>query len=150
MFKLVIPYIEPQAEDELLRRYDEGFDADNLAEAGVQAVTDDEELAAVRREIKQLRAEPPVLHYIGEIVRATRDNPNLILGCSPRAAVMLLQAAKALAGLRGRGFVTPDDVKAVALPGLRHRMILRPEADIEGLTTDDVINAVLATVEVPR
>ncbi|MCE5216010.1 AAA family ATPase, partial [bacterium] len=86
----------------------------------------------------------------GELVRATRLNPNLVLGCSPRAAVMLLQASKVLAGLRGRTFVTPDDVKAMALPVLRHRIVLRPEADIEGLSADDILQGVLATVPVPR
>lgn len=150
LFKLLVPYPEASAEDELLGRYHAGFDADRLAEAGVAAVTDGAELSEVRREIQGLGAEPDLLHYIGEIVRATRDNPNLVLGCSPRAAVMLLQASKVLAGLRGRSFVTPDDVKAVALPALRHRLILRPEADIEGLSPDDVIQGVLATVEVPR
>ena len=150
MFKLLVPYPESAAEDELLRRYHEGFDADRLEEAGVGPVTNDEELAEVRREIQSAGAEPAVLHYVGEIVRATRGNPSLVLGCSPRAAVMLLQASKVLAGLRGRGFVTPDDVKAIATPTLRHRMILRPEADIEGLSPDDVIEGVLATVPVPR
>jgi len=150
MFKLLIPYPSADAEDELLARYDAGFDADRLQEAGVQTVTTEDELGQLRRDIQQVNAEPGVLHYIGEIVRATRTNPSLVLGCSPRAAVMLLKASKVLAGLRGRRFVTPDDVKALALPCLRHRVILRPEADIEGLTADDVIQGVLATVQVPR
>ncbi len=149
-FKLLVPYPESEAEDELLQRYSDGFDADRLEEAGVTAVTSDEELGRVRREIQGIRAEPPVLHYIGEVVRATRTNPNLVLGCSPRAGVMLLQTSKTLAALRGREFLTPDDVKAIALPTLRHRLILRPEADIEGLSPDQVIEGVLATVEVPR
>ena len=150
MLKLLVPYPVPEAEDELLGRYNRGFDSDRLAEAGVAAVTDDAEIAQVRREIQSVNAEPGVLHYIGEIVRNTRENPNLILGCSPRAAIMLLKASKVLAGLRGRGFVTPDDVKAIALPALRHRLILRPEADIEGLSPDAILEGVLAGVEVPR
>jgi len=150
MLKLLVPYPAPEAEDELLQRYNQGFDADRLAEAGVTPVTDDAEIAQVRREIQSVNAEPGLLHYVGEIVRSTRENPNLILGCSPRAAVMLLKASKVLAGLRGRTFVTPDDVKAIALPALRHRLILRPEADIEGLSPDAVLQGVLAGVEVPR
>ena len=150
LFNLLLPYPDPAAEDELLQRVQDGFDADHLREAGVAPVTDADELAAVRREVQGIMTQPPVLHYIGEIVRATRINPNLVLGCSPRAAVMLLQASKALAALRNRAFVTPDDVKALALPALRHRLILRPEADIEGITPDEIIQAALATVDVPR
>lgn len=150
LFKVIVPYPTPAAEDELLARYNSGFDADRLAEAGVVPVTEGEELMQVRREVQSLRAEADVLHYIGEIVRTTRSSPNLILGCSPRASVMLLQAAKCLSALRGREFVTPDDVKDIAIPALRHRIILRPEADIEGLSPDDVIAGVLSAVEVPR
>ena len=150
LFKLVMPYPSAQAEDEMLARVNAGFDADHLEKAGVRAVTDAQELGAVRASLQGLTAQPAVLHYIGEIVRATRTHPSVALGCSPRAAVMLLQASKVLAGLRGRAFVTPDDVKAMAMPALRHRLILRPEADIEGVTADQVIAGVLATVEVPR
>lgn len=150
LFKLLMPYPSPEAEDQMLSRVNAGFDSDHLAEAGVQPVTSAEELGAVRASLQGLGAEPAVLHYIGEVIRATRTNPNVVLGCSPRAAVMLLQASKVLAGLRGRAFVTPDDVKAVAAPTLRHRLILRPEADIEGMTADQVIAGVLATVQVPR
>ncbi|MEI6501312.1 MAG: MoxR family ATPase, partial [Armatimonadota bacterium] len=88
--------------------------------------------------------------YIAAVTRQTRSNPNLILGCSPRASAMLLDASKVLAALRGREFLTPDDVKDIAPAALRHRLILRPEADIEGLTPDDVIASVLAAVPVPR
>lgn len=150
LFKLLMPYPSVQAEDEMLARVNAGFDPDRLAQAGVHAVTSAEELGAVRASLQHLSAQPPVVHYIGEIIRATRTHPSVVLGCSPRAAVMLLQASKVLAALRGRAFVTPDDVKAVAAPALRHRLILRPEADIEGVTADQVIAGVLATVEVPR
>jgi MoxR-like ATPase len=87
---------------------------------------------------------------VGDLVRATRDSPNLILGCSPRAAVMVLQAAKTQAAMTGRDYLTPDDIKTVAVPALRHRVILRPEADIEGLSADDAIRAVLNETPVPR
>lgn len=91
-----------------------------------------------------------MLSYIGQIVRATRTDPNLLLGCSPRAAVMLLLASKAIAAVRGRAYVTPDDVKAAVAPTLRHRVILRPEADIQGLSADDALAGALSTVQVPR
>ena len=94
--------------------------------------------------------EDPLLHYIGEIIRRTRDSGQLVLGPSPRAAMMLLQASKALSALRGSNFLTPDHIKSIAAPVLRHRLILRPEADIEGLTADDIIQNTLASVPVPR
>jgi len=134
----------------LLVRYHQGFDADDLQAAGVTQVTSSEEISQARAQARQLAIEPPVLSYIGQIVRATRTDPNLLLGCSPRAAVMLLLASKATAAVRGRAYVTPDDVKAMVAPTLRHRVILRPEADIQGLSADDALGGALSTVQVPR
>jgi len=150
LFKLIVPYPTAEAEDELLLRYHQGFDADDLQAAGVTQVTSSEEISQARAQARQLAIEPPVLSYIGQIVRATRTDPNLLLGCSPRAAVMLLLASKATAAVRGRAYVTPDDVKAMVAPTLRHRVILRPEADIQGLSADDALGGALSTVQVPR
>jgi len=150
LLKVQTQYLSEEEERALLRRVQAGFRDSDLAAAGVTQVASAEELEACRAEIAALRVEEPVLGYIAAIVRATRQDPQLLLGCSPRASVMLLQAAKAVAGLRGRAFVTPDDVKDIALPVLRHRVILRPEADIEGLRADQVILGVLGTVSVPR
>ena len=95
-------------------------------------------------------AEETILHYIAQLVRKTRENRNLTLGASPRASIYLLLGSKACAALAGRNFVIPDDVKRLAAPVLRHRLILRPEAEIEGATPDRIVESTLAEVEVPR
>jgi MoxR-like ATPase len=150
LLKIQVEYPSESEERDLLRRVHQGFSDLDLTAAGLAPVASAEELAACRAEIAALTVEDPLLAYIANIVRATRRDPQLLLGCSPRASVMLLQAAKAVAGLRGRAYVTPDDVKDIAAPVLRHRLLLRPEADIEGLRADQVIQGVLASVPVPR
>ncbi len=150
LLKVAVDYPTPAEEDELLVRVNRGFDAQKLSEAGVEPVITVAQLEECRQEILEVNVEEPVLHYIGEIIRRTRASGQLVLGCSPRAALMLLQAAKALAAVRGNGFLTPDDIKTIAPAVLRHRLILRPEADIEGLAADDIIQNILASVPVPR
>ncbi len=150
MLKVLIDYPSKEQEDALLQRYHEGFDPMDLASTGVTGVADDEVIRAAQAQIQEIQAEPEVIGYISEITRATRQDPGVLLGCSPRASVMLLLTAKVLAGLRGRPYLIPDDVKDMALPALRHRMVLRPEADIEGLSSDDLITQVLDSVPVPR
>ncbi|MGD9495331.1 MAG: AAA family ATPase [Armatimonadota bacterium] len=150
MLKVVVDYPAPEEEDALLVRYHSGFDAMDLAAAGLHRVADEDEISRCRAQIAAVRVEGEVISYISAITRATRDDPSVLLGCSPRASVMLLLASKVLAALRGRGYLIPDDVKQMAPPALRHRMVLRPEADIEGLTPDDIIARVLASVPVPR
>ncbi len=150
MLKVVVEYPSADEEDGLLRRYHEGFDAMDLARAGLERVLSEEAVQRCREEIAAVRVEPEVLSYISSITRATRDDPSVLLGCSPRASIMLLLTSKVLAALRGRQYLIPDDVKQMAPPALRHRMVLRPEADIEGLAADDLIAQVLASVEVPR
>jgi MoxR-like ATPase len=107
-------------------------------------------LQHARRELRELKLEPSLLRYISEIARRTRSWPSVSLGASPRAAISLMLVAKALAALNDRDYVIPDDVKAAALPALRHRIVLRPEAELEGLDTDRVLTDVLAAVEVPK
>ena len=107
-------------------------------------------LAAARQEIEQVRVEPTLHSYIVALVRRTRDWPAISLGASPRAAIGLLFVARALAGAEGRDFLIPDDIKAAAPPVLRHRILLKPEAELEGLTSDQVIAEILATIEVPK
>ena len=108
------------------------------------------DLAAARALVDEVRVEEPVLGYVVQLARATRESASLVLGVSPRGSAMLLHAAKAWAWLSGREFVTPDEVKAIAKPALRHRVQLRPEVELEGVTVDDVLDGVLATVPVPR
>jgi MoxR-like ATPase len=151
LLKIVVNYPAEAEELEILQRRHAGFRDDDLAAVGITPVTDaDVDLAACRRAPQAVKVSDEVLRYIASLTRLTRDNPNLVLGCSPRATVMLLDASKVLAALRGREFVTPDDVKDIAPATLRHRVILRPEADIEGLSADDIIAGVLASVPVPR
>lgn len=150
MLKVQVDYPDKADEDELLRRVHGGFDPVHAQTVPLEPCVTAQELAECREEILAVRAEDAVISYVGDVTRATRGNANLILGCSPRASVMALLAAKTFATMSGRDFLIPDDVKAVAVPVLRHRVILRPEADIEGLSAADVIEGVLAEVPVPR
>jgi len=150
LFKLVVPYPSAEQELDVLARHDEGLDPHDLAAAGVKAVANARDLAAAGEEVDAIRVDDAVRAYIVSIARATRESPSIVLGVSPRGATMLLHAAKAWAWLAGRDFVTPDEVKAVAKPALRHRIQLRPEIELEGGTTDGVLDGILATVAVPR
>ncbi|MBU0606917.1 MAG: MoxR family ATPase [Armatimonadetes bacterium] len=150
LLKVLVEYPEQAEEVDILRRRHAGFRDDDLAAAGILQVPLAEQLPACRQAVLKITVTDEMLQYIAAITRLTRDNPHLVLGCSPRASAMLLEAGKVLAALRGRDFLTPDDVKDIAPATLRHRLILRPEADIEGLSADDVIASVLAAVPVPR
>jgi MoxR-like ATPase len=150
LFKLLVGYPSAEQEAEVLARHDRGLDPHDMAAAGVQRAASAADLAAGREQVEAITVEPPVLDYIVSLARATRDSPSLALGVSPRGATMLLHASKAWAWLAGRGFVTPDEVKAVAKPCLRHRVMLRPELELEGTTPDAILDGILATVPVPR
>lgn len=150
LFKLLIDYPPGEVELEVLRRYHHGFDARQLEQAGLRPLITPEALESCRAEIRTVVVEDGVIGYIGAIAQESRRSPDLLLGGSPRASIALLLAAKAYAAIQGRGFVTPDDVKALVRPVYRHRIILRPEAEIEGLTPDTALGRVLGRVEVPR
>jgi MoxR-like ATPase len=150
LFKLDVGYPSAAEELDVLVRHDRGLDPHDIIGAGVRPVASAADLALARAAVDQLRAEQPVLEYIVSVVRATRESPSLSLGVSPRGATALLHAAKAWAWLSGRDYVTPDEVKAVAKPTLRHRLMVRPELELEGVTPDGVLDGVLATVPVPR
>jgi MoxR-like ATPase len=150
LFKLHVGYPTFEQEHEVLARHDRGLDPHDLAAAGIRAVASPADLAAARLRIEQLRIEAPVIAYLVSLVRATRDSPSLSLGASPRGATALLHASKAWAWLAGRDYVTPDEVKAVVKPALRHRIVLRPELELEGATADGVLDGILASVPVPR
>jgi MoxR-like ATPase len=117
---------------------------------GIARVIDVSQLTALRQTVRQIHVADSVLNYIGVIVRKTREADQFVLGASPRAGIAVLICSKAMAALQGRNFVTPDDVKAVLLPVLRHRVLLRPEAEIEGVDADDAVMSVLNQVPVPR
>ena len=149
LLKIRITYPEPAQETEILRQYEKGFDPHRLDQMPLASI-EPALLAAARAEIEKVRVEPTLHEYIIAIARRTREWPALSLGASPRAAIGLFFVARALAAMEGRDFLIPDDIKAAAPPVLRHRIILKPEADLEGLTADQVITEVLAAVEVPK
>jgi MoxR-like ATPase len=150
LFKLTVPYPSEEAEREVLARAHAGLDPHDLRASGVRPVANAASLAAARREASAIAVDPVVQSYIVSLVRATRQAPSVSLGASPRGATMLLKAAKTWAWLSGRSFVTPDEVQAVARPTLAHRLKIRPEAELEGVTAEAVIASVLAGVPVPR
>jgi MoxR-like ATPase len=149
LVKIHVGYPSAEEEVQILERYSQGFDPHRLAEIPLTPL-DPPLLAAARREIESVRVEPALYSYVASLVRRTRDWPAISLGASPRAAVGLFFVARALAGMENRDYLLPDDVKAAALPVLRHRILLKPEADLEGLTSDQVISHVISSVEVPK
>ena len=150
MFKVLVTYPTPEVEEEVLLRYHHGFDAHHIEATGMSAVIRPSEMAGLHEEIRRVTVEPGILRYITQIANASRSSRDLILGGSPRASITLLLTAKTAAALRGRDYVTPDDVKYVATPTYRHRIILRPEAEIEGLDADAAVRRFLNGVDVPR
>ncbi|HEY9069925.1 MAG TPA: MoxR family ATPase [Candidatus Ozemobacteraceae bacterium] len=150
LFKILIDYPSAAAETTVLERYEKGFRADRLDDAGLQSVTTPDELIACQESLRQVQTKQPIMEYITSIVRLTRTWSDLLVGGGIRADIALFLASKAKALMEGREFVTPDDVKAMTLPVLRHRIILKPEAEIEGATPDQVLQSVLAQVKVPR
>ncbi|MFC8920395.1 AAA family ATPase [Streptomyces sp. NPDC057116] len=150
LLKLTVPLPSRQGEIDVLTRHAEGFNPRDLHAAGVRPVAGPAELEAARAAVAKTSVSPEITGYVVDICRATRESPSLTLGVSPRGATALLSTARAWAWLTGRDYVTPDDVKALALPTLRHRIQLRPEAEMEGVTADSVITAILAHVPVPR
>ncbi|WP_298460454.1 MoxR family ATPase [uncultured Cellulomonas sp.] len=150
LLKLVLPLPEREQEVEVLARHAAGFDPRDLHGAGVRPVAGADVLSRARAEVARVQVAREVLGYAVDVCRATRQSPSLSLGVSPRGATALLATARAWAWLCGRGYVTPDDVKALAHPTLRHRVQLRAEAELEGVTTESVLDTVLAAVPVPR
>ena len=150
LLKVTIPLPERSFEVDMLSRHAAGFDPGDLVAAGVEPVAGVGELRAARMAVEQVRVAPEVLGYIVDLCRATRQSPSLQLGASPRGATALLRTSRAWAWLSGRDYVAPDDVKALAKGTLRHRISLRPEAELEGATTDGILDGVLASVQVPR
>jgi MoxR-like ATPase len=148
--KIRIGYPGAQEEEAILARHQDAIDVATAPAAPERGSIDPGELAAARAEAARVRVEPALLGYIASLARRTREWPAISLGASPRAAIHLMQLARAVAATEGRDFLLPDDVKRVAPAVLRHRLIVRPEADLEGVTSDQVIGDVLANVAVPK
>lgn len=150
LFKVLVPYSTLETEIEVLRRYDSGFDAHDLVASGLRALLPAQNIREARQAINDVKVEEGVLTYIAKVAAASRQSPDLTLGASTRAATHVLLASKTFAALQGRDYVTPDDVKYVTPPVYRHRILLKPEAEIEGLDADAVIRRLLGQIEVPR
>jgi len=150
LLKLQLPVPPREDEVRVLQRHAAGFDPRDLAGAGLAAVAGPEHLAAGAAAVRTVQVAPEVLGYVVDLARATRTSPSLSLGVSPRGATALLSTSRAWAWLSGRDYVTPDDVKALSRPTLRHRVALRPEAELEGVSVDAVLDGVLTSVPVPR
>jgi MoxR-like ATPase len=150
LLKIKVPYPSRDAELEMLAHYANGFDAERTSDVVPPAVLDEENARELRAAVDCVRVAPEVQEYIASSVRATREDPGLTLGGSPRASVALFRASRAAALLAGRDFVTPDDVKDYALPVLRHRVIVAPELEVEGRSSDEVLQQLLSRIRAPQ
>jgi MoxR-like ATPase len=149
MFKLVIDYPSADEEASILAMHSVQVDLDQRLDE-VQTVASPAEIVATTQHNGQVLVDPKLLNYINAVVRRTRQHPQFHLGASPRAGLALMQGARTLAAFRGRDYAVPDDVVELALPALRHRVILSAEAEVEGHSVDEVLHDVIASVEVPR
>jgi MoxR-like ATPase len=150
LLKLTMPVPPREVEVDVVARHAAGFDPRNLDAAGLQAVADSSALQQARHSVGLVTVSPEVIGYVVDLARATRAVTSVQLGVSPRASTALLAAARAWAWLSARDYVTPDDVKVIAKPTWRHRLQLRAEAQLEGVSTDSILDSVLSTVPVPR
>ncbi len=150
LFKVVIGYPSRDEERDIVRRHGHRSAMPRLEAFQLQPVADLQALVAMRRFIETIRVSDELLDYVVDLVRATRERPSIAYGASPRAATMLTTACRAYAAIQGRDFVLPDDVKALAVPALRHRIVLAPTAEIEGLTSETVIRQLIEQAPVPR
>ncbi|MEO8435590.1 MAG: MoxR family ATPase [Pyrinomonadaceae bacterium] len=150
LLKILLDYPSKEEEQQVVANWNAGFNARRLDQVDIRPLPDADAISRSRAEVRALQMEPGVQRYVVDIVRRTRDHPSVHYGASPRAAVALLLCAKALSAIRNRGFSTPDDVRDIARPVLRHRLTLRAEAELDGATPDAVITDILQTAEVPR
>jgi MoxR-like ATPase len=150
LFKLLVGYGTAEAERDVVLLHHRGFATRDLAAAGVTPLVDAAGVLDLRRQVDAVALDDTVVDYLVAVERATRSAPEVQFGASVRGAIGLMRAGKALAAFAGRDFMTPDDVKACAGPVLRHRVVLRPEAELDGVTPDDVIARILGNIPVPR
>jgi MoxR-like ATPase len=150
MFKLVADYPAIEDEAQILKMHSLQIDLDKRLLEDVQTISSPEEILRTTQLCGQLRVDDKLIHYVNTLVRLTRQWPQFHLGASPRAGIALLQGARTLAAFYGRDYVVPDDVVQIALPALRHRVILTAEAEVEGRQVDELLTEMIRTVEVPR
>jgi len=150
LFKLLVPYPSAEEEAAIVRRFGERSGPPRPAEFGVSTVADAKALAAAQAAVKQVTLADEIIGYTVALVRATRESRDIASGASPRAAVLLANAARARAALHGRDYVLPDDVKALAVATLRHRLLLSPAAEIEGRQVEELVAALVEQTEAPK
>ena len=150
ILKIIVDYPSSDEEFQVVSNWNAGFNTRRLEDLGIQPLDDPAAVLGSRSQVRAVTVEEGVARYIVSIVRATREAINVSWGASPRAAVALLLCSKALAAIRGRSFVTPDDVREMAEPVLRHRVVLRSEAEIEGASPDQVLDEIITGIDVPR
>jgi MoxR-like ATPase len=150
LIKILLDYPEAEHERQIVANWDAGFNARRLDQVDIQPLSDADAISRCRFEVRNAHMEPGVQAYVVDIVRRSRSHPFVHYGGSPRASVALLLCSKALAAIRGRDFATPDDVRDISRPVLRHRLVLRAEAELDGATPDAVITDILKSAEVPR
>ena len=150
LFKLNVDYPGSEMETQILINYHQGFNATQLEDVGIENVVDSTLLQQCKAAIQGITVEESIFNYIVNLAEASRNSNELILGASPRASIALLLASKTYAAMNGRNYILPDDVKFLAPHVYRHRILLKADAEIEGLTPDDVIDRLLAEVEIPR
>jgi MoxR-like ATPase len=150
LMKVYVRYPERAAEENVLRLHLQGKDPQNLEAAGLRRVIGLAELQSAKEELSRQTVRDEMISYIVELATRTRESPHTVLGASPRAAVALLRCSQIRAAAQGRDFVQPDDVQDVAPAVLRHRIVLKPEAEVEGLTAERLLESVISTVPVPR
>lgn len=150
MFKAIVHYPEPEHEERVLRDHHATGGRSNPAASGVEAVVSPAEILEAREVIRQTFVRDEVIRYVQQLLQGTRDDDNLSVGASPRAGLMLLTAAKSISRFQDRDYVTPDDIKSVFLPVMRHRVVLSPMAEMEGISADDLLLNLMDMTEVPR
>ena len=150
LMKVEMGYPEVTAEHNVVRMHLEGKDPQDLEAAGVRALLGDPEVRLAREELSRQTVRDELVAYVVELARRTRESPHTTLGASPRAAVHLMRCAQIAAAAQGRDFVIPDDVQGMVHPVIRHRIVLKPEAETEGLTVERLLDSVIAAVPVPR
>ena len=150
LMKIIIDYPSSSAEKEVLKRHNEGFSSIDLDKCELKIVCSGEDILRCREEVDKVKIDEALLDYIVRIVSETRNNPTIDIGSSPRGSIALLQCAKACAVYNGRDYVIPEDIKKMAIPTLRHRIILKPELELEGVKSDQVLGDILSKVKVPR
>ncbi len=150
LLKIDVTHPSREVEKQILANYVRGFDADRLAEAGLEQLLTAEQLVSLQQSCANVRIDEALLDYITDIVGRTRSHRSIFVGASPRASISLLKASRVRAAIQGRDFVIPDDVKMLAPAILRHRIVLHPDAEFEGTTPDDCVRSILGETPVPK